>query len=126
MLAAHFVNRATGRAVFHCNSAALGKSKIYKELLSSEYENSAKEMLERGLTPESIQYNLDNQKRRLDTWLDAPDNLWNANHLKTSSLMPLSIPDVIKVREVANNCFHSEKKGFGSMLDANKQVWSFQ
>lgn len=83
LLAAHFVQRATARAVFHCNSAALSNSETYKELLRSEYKNSEIEMQERGLTPETIQYNLSNQKQRLDTWLQAPDNLWNANHLTT-------------------------------------------
>lgn len=83
VIAAHFVNRVTGRAVFHCNSAALNISKKYNALITSEYENSEKEMKEQGLTPETIQYNLNNQKKRLEAWASAPDGLWVAKHLTT-------------------------------------------
>ncbi len=83
VMAAHFVNRVTGRAVFHCNSAALNISQKYNALITSEYENAEKEMTEQGLTPDTIQYNLNNQKQRLETWANAPDGLWVASHLST-------------------------------------------
>ena len=40
LLAAHFVNRTTGRALFHCNSAALARSDQYRKLLLQEYEGA--------------------------------------------------------------------------------------
>ena len=83
VMGAHFVNRVTGRAVFHCNSAALNISHIYNALITSEYANAEKEMQEQGLSPETIQYNLNNQKQRLETWALAPDGLWVASHLTT-------------------------------------------
>lgn len=81
VIAAHFVNRVTGRAVFHCNSAALRRSNIYKALISAEYDNAESEMRAQGLTPETIQYNLNNNKHRIDSWALAPDGLWVASHL---------------------------------------------
>lgn len=83
IVAAHFVNRVTGRAVFHCNSAALNISQKYNTIITSEYENSEQEMKKQGLTPETIQYNLNNHKQRLEAWTSAPDGLWIANHLTT-------------------------------------------
>lgn len=83
LVAARFVNRVTGRAVFHCNSAALALTKQYKALLLQEYEGAEVGMAEQGLTPETIQYNLTLHKDRLATWSDAPNGLWVANHLTT-------------------------------------------
>jgi hypothetical protein len=84
VMAAHFVNRVTGRAVFHCNSAALRRTNIYKALISAEYNNAESEMQAQGLTPETIQYNLNNHKHRIDSWALAPDGLWVASHLTTA------------------------------------------
>lgn len=83
ILAAHFINRVTGRAVFHCNSAALSKSDIYRKILENEYGNAERRMREEGLTPETIQYNLTNQKQRLKSWESAPNGIWLADHLTT-------------------------------------------
>lgn len=83
LLAAHFVNRVTGRAVFHCNSAALSRTELYKALLSREYEGAESTMTHQGLTPETIRYNLANHKARLAAWAEAPNGLWVANHLTT-------------------------------------------
>lgn len=83
LLATHFVNRTTGRAVFHCNSAALARGEQYRALLLQEYEGAEVEFAEQGLTPETIQYNLALHKSRLAAWADAPNGLWFANHLTT-------------------------------------------
>ena len=83
VMAAHFINRVTGRAVFHCNSAALGCSGTYREILDAEYANAEKEMQAKGLTPETIQYNLNNHRSRLAVWKNAPTGLWVAGNLTT-------------------------------------------
>lgn len=83
LLAAHFIKRVTGRAVFHCNSAALSRSASYVSLLEAEYANSEAEMKEQGRTPETIAYNLENQRGRIHSWSLAPNGLWVFKNLMT-------------------------------------------
>jgi hypothetical protein len=82
-LAAHFVNRAQGRAFFHCNVAALKNAPVYRDLLEKEYAGASEKMKEQGLTEETISYNLGNHRQRLQTWEKAPASIWHYEKVST-------------------------------------------
>ncbi len=83
LLAAHFVNRVQGRSFFHCNVAALRNTKIYRDALVREYKGSEEQMKVEGLTEQTISYNLNNQRARLEAWAGAPHSLWEYGKLST-------------------------------------------
>ncbi len=84
LLAAHYVNRAQGRAFFHCNVAALKNTLIYRSLLEKEYTGAEEQMRKQGLTEETISYNLGNHQQRLKTWEGAPTSIWHYQKVSTA------------------------------------------
>lgn len=98
--ASHFINRHQGRAFFHSNIAALKNIEFYRKHISDEYENAEERMQKEGLTPTTIQYNLSNQRQRLDTLSDAPESIWQYN--KFSTLIPPDFDSQIKMSPTKN------------------------
>lgn len=84
VLAAHFINRAQGRTFFHCNVAALRNTDTYRQFLEQEYAGAEEKMRQEGLTPETIAYNLNNHRQRLDTWKTAPESIWHYAKVSTA------------------------------------------
>lgn len=86
--ASHFVNRHQGRTFFHCNVGALRNIAYYRQILEAEYSGAEERFKKQGQTPETIQYNLNNHKQRLETFKDAPKSIWMFNKLHPLFAMP--------------------------------------
>lgn len=86
--ASHFVNRHQGRTFFHCNIGALRNIEYYRQVLQTDYSGAEERFKKQGQTPETIQYNLNNHKQRLETFKDAPKSIWTFNKLSPLFAMP--------------------------------------
>jgi len=84
LLAAHFVNRPQGRGFFHCNVAALKNIAVYRGFLEREYTDYEAKARKQGLDEQTISYNLNNQRQRLSTWVDAPASIWTYQKVSTA------------------------------------------
>lgn len=82
--AAHFVNRPQGRSFFHSNIAALRNTSLYVNQIDQDYQDAADRMRSDGLTPETISFNLENHRKRLSTWRDAPASVWRDNRFQVA------------------------------------------
>ncbi len=90
--ASHFVNRHQGRTFFHSNIGALRNIPYYRQALEADYAGAEEKFKKQGQTPETIQYNLNNHKQRLEAFKEAPASIWIFNKLNPHFAMPSEPP----------------------------------
>ncbi len=73
---AEFINRKQGRAFFHANVAAAKNVDAYRTHIEQRYQNGKEEMVMKGLTQETIAYNMANLEKRKLVWDNAPKSIW--------------------------------------------------